>query len=152
MSSSLLTAVPDRRPYDGIIGRRLLAFVVDMMLMACLGWFMAGMILIFGVLTFGFGFLMFHILPWLPLLYLAGWLGTAGATPGQLLFGLALRRDGSLLPPGPAEGFVWALLFMVSFALGGLPFLLALLGPKHRAGHDLLSGLAITRRSWQPRY
>ena len=151
MSSSLLTT-PDRRLYDGIVARRLLACCADIFIMACLGWFMAFMIVIFGILTFGFGFLMFHILPWLPLLYLAGFVGGTGTTPGQFFLGLTLRQEGSLLPPAMAEAFVWALLFMLSFALGGLPFLLALFGPKHRAGHDLLSGLTVVRRGRQLRY
>jgi hypothetical protein len=110
-----------------------------------LGWVLAITIFLFGILTLGLGFLMYHIVPLLPLFYYTLLVGGSGATPGQRLFSLSVRRDADLGPPNLAQAFVWTLLLWVSFLLACLPFALALVGPRHRAGHDLLSGLVLVR-------
>jgi uncharacterized RDD family membrane protein YckC len=129
----------------GVLARRFLAFVIDCILIGVIGWVAAITILIFGVLTLGLGWLMFHIIPLLPFLYYTLLLGGSGATPGQRMFGLAVRQDIDLSPPSFVQAFVWTLLLWVSFVLACLPFAVALVGPRHRAGHDLLSGLVVVR-------
>jgi uncharacterized RDD family membrane protein YckC len=129
----------------GVLARRFLAFVIDCILIGVIGWVAAITILIFGVLTLGLGWLMFHIIPLLPFLYYTLLLGGSGATPGQRMFGLAVRQDIDLSPPSFVQAFVWTLLLWVSFVLACLPFAVALIGPRHRAGHDLLSGLVVVR-------
>jgi len=129
----------------GVLARRFFAFLVDCILIGVIGWVAAFTILIFGILTLGLGWLMFHIVPLLPFLYYTLLVGGTGATPGQRLFGIAVRQDIDLSPPNFAQAFVWTLLLWVSFALACLPFAMALVGPRHRAGHDLLSGLVLVR-------
>jgi uncharacterized RDD family membrane protein YckC len=129
----------------GVLARRFLAFVIDCILIGVIGWVAAITILIFGVLTLGLGWLMFHIIPLLPFLYYTLLLGGSGATPGQRMFGLAVRQDIDLSPPSFVQAFVWTLLLWVSFVLACLPFAVALVGPRHCAGHDLLSGLVVVR-------
>jgi uncharacterized RDD family membrane protein YckC len=51
-----------------------------------------------------------------------------------------------MLRPTMAQALVWTILFWLSFALACVPFFLALLPPRHRAAHDLLSGLVIVRQ------
>ncbi|MBU6426205.1 MAG: RDD family protein [Rhodospirillales bacterium] len=146
MSQSLFYPPPPERALShGVIPRRCAAFVLDMIGIALFFWAMAFAIAIFGVLTLGFGWMAFHILPWLPLLYYTLLIGGTGATPGQRLAGLAVRQDATLEPPTLAQAFVWTLLLWLSFALAGLPFLLVFLNPRHRAAHDMLSGLTLVR-------
>ena len=111
-----------------------------------MGWALAFFILIFGLLTLGLGWLAFHIIPWLPFFYYTLLIGSDGATPGQRAFGLCVRQDVDLSRPSMAQALVWTILFWLSFILGGIPLLLALAGPRHRAAHDLLSGLVIVRK------
>jgi uncharacterized RDD family membrane protein YckC len=144
MSSSIIS--PDTNIRRGVIGRRLIAFGLDLLIIGVLGWAGAFFILIFGFLTLGLGWLMFHILPWLPLLYYTGFIGGTGATPGQRMLGLEVRQEAGLQPPTLAQGLVFALMLGLSFVFAGLPFLLVLAGPGHRAAHDMLSGLVILRR------
>jgi uncharacterized RDD family membrane protein YckC len=129
----------------GVLARRFFAFLIDAFLIGVVGWVAALTILVFGILTLGLGWLMFHIIPLLPFLYFTLLVGGSGATPGQRLFGLAVRQDIDLSPPNFAQAFVWTLLLWVSFVLACLPFAMALVGPRHRAGHDLLSGLVVVR-------
>ncbi len=129
----------------GVLARRFLAFLVDVLLIGVFGWVVAFGILLFGILTLGLGWLMFHIIPLLPFIYYTLLIAGSGATPGQRLFGLAVRQDIDLSPPTLAQAFVWTLLLWLSFVLACVPFALALVGPRHRAGHDLLSGLVVIR-------
>jgi uncharacterized RDD family membrane protein YckC len=147
MSTSLAGFAPEALLFRGVLARRIFALAVDFMLIGMIGWAAALGIFLFGVITLGMGFLLFHIIPILPFIYYTV-LPPRGGTIGQRLFGLELREDADLSRrPTHAEAFVWSLLLWVSFALACLPFLLALTNPRRRAGHDLLSGLAIVRIS-----
>lgn len=119
--------------------------MLDFIFMGLLGFCMVFAIALFGLLTFGFGWVAFHILPWLPFVYYILLIGGTGATPGQRLAGLTMQQDISLAPPTFPQAFVWTLLFWLSMALGGLPFLLAFCNQRHRAVHDILSGLTFVR-------
>jgi uncharacterized RDD family membrane protein YckC len=129
----------------GVLVRRFLAFLVDVCIIGALSWAVAAAIFIFGLLTFGAGWLLFHIMPVMPFIYYVLLVGAGRATPGQRLFGLRVVRDLDLQPPTPAQALVWTLLMWVSFVLACVPFALALVGPRHRAAHDLLSGLVVVR-------
>lgn len=133
--------------------RRIAAFLVDMVLIAalCLAGFWSTAIL--GVLTLGIGFLLLHFL-WLipPLYYIVSLRSRAAATPGQILVGLTLRQDHTLdrldpLRPSFAQALAWTVLLGVSVTLGLLPMLLVLITRRHRAAHDLLSGLTVVHAS-----
>ncbi|WBO60312.1 RDD family protein [Acidocella sp. MX-AZ03] len=90
---------PEQTLFHGVITRRCAALLLDMIGMALFGWAMVFAIAIFGVLTFGFGWIAFHILPWLPLVYYTLLIGGTGATPGQRLTGIVVRQDATLAPP-----------------------------------------------------
>ena len=129
----------------GVLARRFFALLADLMVLGMLCWSLAIFITLLGILTFGIGFLAFHILYWLPLFYYTLLVGNGGATPGQMLFGLRVRQEGNLAPPTLSQGLVWSLLLWLSLALACVPFLLAFTNSRHRAAHDLLSGLVVVR-------
>lgn len=135
----------DPRIGTGILLRRFFALMLDFFIIGVIFWTAALLIVIFGVLTLGIGWLAFHVLPALPLAYYTLLIGGSGATPGQRAAGLTVRQDPSLALPTMPQALVWSLLLYVSFAFVGIPFLLALLNPRHRAAHDMLSGLVILR-------
>lgn len=135
----------NRQLSQGVILRRCIALMLDFIFMGLLGFCMVFAITLFGLITFGFGWVAFHILPWLPLIYYILLIGGTGATPGQRLSGLAMQQDHSLTPPTFAQATVWSLFFWLSWVLAGLPFLIAFCNPRHRAAHDILSGLAFVR-------
>jgi uncharacterized RDD family membrane protein YckC len=143
MSEAYLIPASSLPARPGYLTRRCVAFGIDMLLASAAGWVLLIGILIFGILTLGLGFLMLHVLPLVPLLYFTLFIAT-GATPGQRLCGIAVRQDSGAVP-NLAQALVFTLLLGVSLALAGLPLLLALAGPRHRAAHDLLSGLMVTR-------
>ncbi|SIQ54115.1 MULTISPECIES: RDD family protein [Acidiphilium] len=129
--------------------RRIIAFIIDIILIAVLGTVLAWVIAVLGILTLGLGFLLFHLMPLIPAIYYVAWLCTrSAATPGQRLLGLTLRQDDTLSLPVPArpslaQAIAWTVLLYLCFALSMIPFLLVLITRRHRALHDLLSGLTL---------
>lgn len=129
--------------FRGVILRRCFAFVLDSLFITLLGLGLVFAISIFGILTFGFGWMAFHVLPWFPLLYFVLLIGATGATPGQRLLGLTLRQDHNGALPTMAQACVWGILLWVSLALMGLPFLMVFCNRRCSTAHDLLSGLTL---------
>ena len=126
--------------------RRIVAFVLDGLILLIGIKLLAVLLFTFGILTLGLGMPLLGLLPVVPLLY--NWLSLLSglsATPGQAMAGLAVRRDADLGPPGGLAALIWTLGFYVSLALSGLPLLLALFTEHKRTGHDVISGLVIVR-------
>jgi len=86
------------------------------------------------------------ILPFVPFCYhLLSLLGSASATPGQQMLGLTVRRDFDLGPPTGLQALVSTLMFYLTLATSGLLLVVALFTTRHRALHDLVSGLVVVR-------
>ena len=134
-----------------VLGRRVLAFLVDALLLTVICAAIWALLFGFGVLTLGLGFPLRGLLPAVPLLY--NWLALltpAAATPGQRLFGLTVRCDDDLGRPSPLEALLWAGGFYVTVALGMVWLLAALFTARHRTLHDMLAGLVVVRAGALP--
>jgi uncharacterized RDD family membrane protein YckC len=130
----------------GVMSRRCVAWVIDVFLIAMLIWVLWWILLMFGLLTLGLGFGAMSILPFVPFCYhFFSLLGTASATPGQRLMGLAVRRNDDLGPPTGLQAFLSVLLFYLTMATSGLLLVVALFTTRHRTLHDLVSGLVVVR-------
>lgn len=129
-----------------VLGRRIAAFLVDAVLLGLICAVLWVALFGFGVLTLGLGMPLLALLPLAPLAY--NWLalmGPAAATPGQALLGLTVRRDADLATPDAFAALVWALAFYATVALGAIWLAFALVSRRHRALHDVLSGLVVVR-------
>lgn len=141
-----MPAPPDEMLTEGVISRRIAAWVVDAMLIALLMAALWVVLFLFGLLTLGLGFGALAILPFVPFAYSVGFLvSSASATPGQQMFGLAVRRDDDLGPPTVLQAVVSTLLYDLTLAFTGLLLLVALVTVGHRTLHDLASGLVVVR-------
>ena len=151
MSQGLFLATPQNADIwltRDVWPRRIVAFVIDMIVIAILAAALSWTIFVFGVLTLGLGFIAWHLMPLVPPLYYVITLrGRSAATPGQRLLGLTVRRDLSLTPPNLAEALTWTLLLGLSIALSFAPMLLVLVAKRHRAAHDILSGLVVVNNA-----
>jgi uncharacterized RDD family membrane protein YckC len=130
----------------GLLRRRVLAWLIDLIIVGVLTTALWVGLFIFGILTLGFGMPLLGILPAIPILY--GWLSVASdasATPGQAMLGLAVRRNEDLGPPGLWRALAATVLFYFTLAtsLGVLWFLVALITHGRRTLHDILSGTRI---------
>ncbi len=133
--------------YDGVIWRRVLAYVVDLgMLLLCAAiiWFGLGLI---AVLSLG---LLAPLLPvalaLLPVGYhglLVG--GRRSATIGMRIMGLEVRSWTGQRPTVP-QALLMAILFYATLMVtGSLILLVALFSSRGRTVHDMLSGTVVVR-------
>lgn len=136
----------------GVPSRRVLAWGVDLLLAGLLAFALHAALLTVGLLTLGLGLPLLGVLPAVPFLYCWLWVAAAGATPGQAAFGLAVRRDRDLGPPDGLQALLYTLGFALTIATGALWLLVVLVTTRHRALHDMLSGVTVVRRGKADRF
>jgi uncharacterized RDD family membrane protein YckC len=131
---------------QGVILRRCVAWIVDLVLIGILVALLVWALTLLGIATLGLGFGLMAILPFVPFLYhVFSLLGPNAATPGQRLLGLIVCRDQDLGPPTGLQVVITVLLYYLTLATSGLLLLVALFTTRRRTLHDLLSGLVVVR-------
>jgi uncharacterized RDD family membrane protein YckC len=141
------TRLDDVRVYDGVRTRRVLAFVLDYIIVALLTIPAAILVFFLGLLTLGLGWVLFGILvPGVVILYIWTTLGGADqATSGMKMMGIRLDR----LDGRPIDGLtavVHSVLFWAgNVILSPLVLLVTLFSDRKRTLHDLLLGTVVSR-------
>jgi uncharacterized RDD family membrane protein YckC len=132
--------------YEGVLARRVAAWVVDVILIGILVWIAWLGVVLLGIVTFGVGFILLAALPAFGFFYHVLFLaGPRSATPGQMMMDLSVRRDADFGPPSLAQAvlFTGGLWLTLSFA-----FFLLFLAPftqRQRALHDIVAGVVVLR-------
>ncbi|MGD0430122.1 MAG: RDD family protein [Acetobacteraceae bacterium] len=145
--SGTVQMVRDEDFIAGVITRRCLAWVVDLVLIGLILSVSWVILFLFGLLTLGLGFGAMAVLPVVPFLYhFLSLLRSSSATPGQALFGLTVRRDQDLGPPTGLQALIFTVVFYLTMATSGLLLLVAIFTVRHRTLHDLASDLVVVRR------
>jgi uncharacterized RDD family membrane protein YckC len=140
-------AVRDEAFIEGVMLRRCLAWLIDLVLIGFLVVILWTILFLFGLLTLGLGFGAMALLPAVPFLYhFLSLLRTASATPGQSLLGLMVRRDADLGPPTGIQALIFTVVFYLTMATSGLLLLVTPFTVRHRTLHDLASDLVVVRR------
>ena len=133
----------DRRElFDGIVGRRVAAYLIDVAILLGFGLFLFGLV----VLTLGLlGGMVAFLAPVIPLAYhtlLIG--GRDSATLGMRMMGVEVRTlTGDR--PDLLQAFLLTALFYATMALTGLLLVVALFNERGRCLHDWLSGTVTVR-------
>lgn len=143
----LAPVLDDARLYDGVRTRRIIAVVIDYLIVALLTIPVAILVFFLGILTLGLGWALFSVLvPIVALTYVWFTLGSADqATTGMKLMGVRLER----LDGRPVDG-VLAVVHSVLFWAGNviltpLVLLVSLFADRKRTLHDLLLGTVVAR-------
>ncbi|WEZ83847.1 RDD family protein [Rhizobium sp. 32-5/1] len=145
---NLRTPSSDWRAYQGVLSRRVFAFVLDYLIVALL-WVPAAVVVFFlGILTFGLGFLLYPVLfAAVAMLYFGVTVGGRNqASPGMNMMGLAIART-----DGRPMDFLTAIVHLVIFWIANalltpLILLIGLFTDRGRLLHDLLIGTVTVRR------
>lgn len=137
----------DVRAYDGVRTRRVLAFVLDYIIVGLLIIPFAILVALLGLLTFGAGWSLFSVLtPLVAAVYVWNTLGgPRQATVGMRTMGIRLDR----LDGRPVDGLT-AVVHTVLFWAGNvlltpLVLVVSLFAERKRTLHDLLLGTVVTR-------
>jgi uncharacterized RDD family membrane protein YckC len=141
----------DPRWTEGAIGRRFLAYLIDLVMIAIFTvilWFVIGLV---GVVTFGLGWVLYAILPLSAVIYSAITVGGSHqSTIGMRMLGLRVAEGSSGGPVGMLTAAVHALLFYLAagtFVLLCLDVVVGIARSDRRMGHDLLAGVVLVRSS-----
>lgn len=143
----ITSRLDDISAYDGVRTRRVLAFLIDYLIVGLLLIPFAIIVFFLGILTLGLGWALFSILgPAVALLYVWTTLGGPNqATTGMRMMGIRLDR----LDGRPVDGLL-AVVHSVLFWAGNvvltpLILLVTLFSDRKRALHDLLLGTVVSR-------
>ncbi|AJY48428.1 RDD family protein [Martelella endophytica] len=135
------------RAYSGVLSRRILAFLVDYLLIAIL-WVPAAVLLFFiGIATLGLAFFLYPVLYFIVAVLYFGMTmgGAAQASPGMRAMGLrVVRTDGFRMDFLTATVHL-ALFWLFNSILTPLVLLVGLFTDRKRLLHDFLVGAVIVR-------
>lgn len=134
--------------FEGVLARRMIAFVIDLIVIAIPLILASVFIFIFGIVTFGLGWMLFWLLSpasviW-ALLYYGFTLGSpASATIGMRAMGIEMRTWYGA-PAYFVLGAVHAIVYWISVSIL-TPFILlvGLFNPRGRLLHDMLIGVVL---------
>jgi uncharacterized RDD family membrane protein YckC len=142
-------AAVSRAMVDGVLWRRIVAYLIDLAVLFIAGaalWvvlLIPATILSLGLLT-GPLIAVFGLIPIAYHVFLVG--GRHAATLGQRLMDLRVMDSTTGERPDYAQAGVQCVLFYVTLALTGFLLLFALFNPQRRTLHDWLSGTVVVRR------
>ena len=137
----------DSRLYEGVRSRRIMAFLLDYIIVALLVIPFAILVFFLGLLTLGFGWVLYSFLvPAVAILYVWNTLGgPKQATSGMQMMSIRLER----LDGGHVDGMlavVHSVLFWAgNVVLSPLILLATLVLDRKRTVHDLLLGTVVVR-------
>ncbi len=144
-----LAAPEDWRAYSGVLSRRVMAFVIDYLIVLLLCIPAAVVVFFLGIITLGLGFMLYPALfVIVALLYFGFTLGgPSQATPGMRAMGIALARvDGRRMDFLTA--MVHTVLFwLINSVVTPLILLAGLFTERSRLVHDMLLGTVMVRTS-----
>jgi uncharacterized RDD family membrane protein YckC len=138
--------------FDGVPARRMIAFMIDLAVIMVPVVFAWIFIFLFGIVTFGLGWTLFHLVPPATAIWALAYCGLtmggpASATIGMRMVDLEVRTWYGA-PCYFLLGAVHALVFWVTIsALTPLVLVVGLLNERHRLLHDFLLGTVVVNNA-----
>ena len=134
--------------FEGVLARRFLAFIIDVVIIAIPVMFATIFVFIFGLVTFGLGWVLFWLLSpgaviWAILYYGLTFGSPASATIGMRVMDLEMRTWYGA-PAYFVLGAVHAIVFWITVSfLTPLVLLVGLFNERRRLLHDMLVGTVV---------
>jgi uncharacterized RDD family membrane protein YckC len=134
--------------FEGVLARRMIAFCIDVIVISIPIVLAALFIVVFGILTLGFGFFLFFLLSpgaviWALAYYAVTFGSPKSATIGMRLMDLEMRTWYGA-PAYALLGAIHAIAFWISVsALTPLVLLVGLFNTRRRLLHDMLVGTVV---------
>ena len=139
---------PDAALSEGVLARRVGAWVLDLVAVGILVLALWLVLVAFGVLTLGLAFPLMGVLPAVPIAYHILFVaGRGSATPGQRLMDLTVRRDADFGTPSLLQAVLFTAGLWLTLGAGVVWLAAALFTANRRALHDIVAGVIVVRRS-----
>jgi uncharacterized RDD family membrane protein YckC len=134
--------------FEGVLARRVVAFFIDFVVVTVPILLAALFILLFGVLTFGLGWLLFWVLPPAALIWVIMYYGLTFGSPASATIGMRMMdlemRTWYGAPCYFLLGAVHAVVFWITIStLTLLILLVGLFNERRRLLHDILVGTIV---------
>ena len=134
--------------FEGVLARRMMAFLIDFVVLAVPVLFVAMFIFVIGIITLGLGFFLYGLLPPAMIIWAIAYYGLtlgspASATIGMRIMDIEMRTwHGS--PAYFVLGAVHAIVFWITVsALTPFVLLVCLFNQRRRCLHDILVGTIV---------
>ena len=134
--------------FEGVLARRLIAFVIDLITLATPVLFLSMFIFVIGIVTFGLGFVFYALLTPAMVLWALVYYGTTLGGPRSATIGMrAMDIEMRTWYGSPAYfvlGAVHAIVFWITVSVATpLVLVVALLNERRRCLHDILVGTVV---------
>lgn len=134
--------------FEGVLARRMMAFVIDFVILAVPVVFVAMFIFVVGIVTFGLGFLFYGLLWPAMVLWALAYYGITLGSPASATIGMRMMeiemRTWYGSPAYFLLGAVHAVVFWITVsALTPFVLLVCLFNQRRRCLHDMLVGTVI---------
>ena len=135
--------------FEGVLARRVVAFVIDFVIIAIPVVLAAMFIFAFGIITLGLGWMLY---PALFVIVAMLYFGLTVGGPNQASVGMNVMDLAVMRTDGRPMDFLTSVIYLVLFWIGNAlltPFILliGLFTDRSRLLHDLLLGTVVVRRS-----
>ncbi len=142
--------------FDGVLARRSVAFLIDLVILAIPMMFLSVFIFVAGIVTLGLGFLLYGLLPAVSVIWALLYYGWSFGRPESATIGMSMMdlemRTWYGAPAYFLLGAVHAIVFWVTVsALTPLILLVALLNTRRRLLHDILVGTIVINNASRAR-
>lgn len=130
----------------GVLTRRVVAYLLDVIFIFLVGGLALWAVLFVNLVTFGLLHVLIPLLGLVPTLYATVTIaGPHGATWGMRIAGIGYRTEAGGWP-SLGQAFAVSFLFYLTFWMTcGLVLIVALLSPRSRTLHDIMTGLVMVR-------
>jgi uncharacterized RDD family membrane protein YckC len=134
--------------FEGVLARRIVAFVIDLIVLSIPILLLSAFIFVIGVVTLGFGFLLYALLSPIMVLWALFYYGITLGSPRSATLGMRVMdlemRTWYGAPAYFVLGAVHAIVFWITVSvLTPLVILVSLFNDRRRCLHDILVGTVI---------
>jgi uncharacterized RDD family membrane protein YckC len=134
--------------FEGVLARRVIAFFIDVIIITVPVLFAALFILLFGIITFGLGWLLFWVLSPAAVIWAIFYYGLTFGSPASATIGMRMMdlemRTWYGAPTYFLLGAVHAIVYWISVSsLTPLVLLVGLFNERRRLLHDMLVGTVV---------
>ena len=141
--------------FDGVLARRSVAFLIDLVIIAIPMLFLSVFIFIAGIVTLGLGFLLYGLLPAVSVIWAIVYYGWSFGRPESATIGMSMMdlemRTWYGAPAYFLLGAVHAVVFWVTVSAFTPILLVGLLNTRRRLLHDILVGTIVINNASRAR-
>jgi uncharacterized RDD family membrane protein YckC len=141
-------AIANPELFDGVVARRMIAFLIDFVILAVPVVFVSMFIFVIGIVTFGLGFLFYALLWPAMVIWAVAYYGLTLGSPASATIGMRVMdiemRTWYGAPAYFVLGAVHAVVFWISVSMiTPLVLLVCLFNERRRCLHDFLVGTVV---------